>query len=150
MSAHGATDRSSTGVIWEPRQKGAVDRCIDFFGSKGLTLRRSELDEPCWERLTEVSEATLTEAARQYLHRQRAASRRQGQGVLNKSALMMSIVHKLSQRSSSSGSSPKSPKSPKSPTKGRKSSSPPKSPTNDGSQKQATSPSRPRPADPPR
>ena len=131
------------------RQKGAVDRCIDFFGSKGLTLRRSELDEPCWERLTEVSEATLTEAARQYLHRQRAASRRQGQGVLNKSALMMSIVHKLSQRSSSSGGSPKSPKSPKSPTKGRKSSSPPKSPTNDGSQKQATSPSRPRPADPP-
>ena len=87
-----STARSST----KPKQ--GVDRCISTFSKAGLKLRRVELDEACWTRLADVSEKTLLETARQYLHRQRMAKRGQGQPVQNKSAFMISVVHKLSQK----------------------------------------------------
>jgi tetratricopeptide (TPR) repeat protein len=87
-----STARSST----KPKQ--GLDRCISTFSKAGLKLRRTELDEACWARLAEVSDSTLVETARQYLHRQRMAKRGQGQPVQNKSAFMISVVHKLSQK----------------------------------------------------
>ena len=87
----------------KPKQQG-TERCIGTFGKAGLKLRRADLDEACWERLTEIPDSMLVETARQYLHRQRMAKRGQGQPVQNKSAFLMSVVHKLSQKAASTAS----------------------------------------------
>ena len=87
-----STARGST----KPKQD--VDRCMGTLSKAGLKLRRAELDEACWARLTEVPDSTLVETARQYLHRQRMAKRGQGQPVQNKSAFVISVVHKLTQK----------------------------------------------------
>ena len=89
---------SSTRSAANSRPKSGLEKCIEVFGGAGLKLRRNDLDDACWERLTEVPESMLVESARQYLHRQRMAKRGQGSTVQNKSAFLMSVVHKLSQK----------------------------------------------------